>query len=366
MAFFTGPGAETGLFARLRQFWAFLKDLWYGHGMSTLTPAQFMERLGGDWIGEAIVGQTKSAAEQEAASRGIGPNQNPQPNPAPGQANPPVDPAKALQDFVSGKVDLVLQDIAQKYEAFGKEASAFFERRARLLSVLAGFVVAFGLHVDAIDLFKTFMRDPALTEAVIKQQATFQQAYVDAAAKRKAESMPANATPQQIMNEAAKSVREGKKQLQDIGVPIGWTDEHMRAAGMKADYCQPLGNQPRKKLEPGKECATGEGETKIENVMISIVPDWRTFLSLFLGGLLIGLGGPFWYEVITNLTNIRKVMGSDQGSPASATASPTNAAAPAGMGETTETPQPRTPVDIFKAARTAWEAAGKPTPNTVG
>jgi hypothetical protein len=63
----------------------------------------------------------------------------------------------------------VLKDVAQKFEAFGKEASVYFEGRARLLSVLVALALAFLAHVDAVDLFKTYLRDPNARAKVIEQ-----------------------------------------------------------------------------------------------------------------------------------------------------------------------------------------------------
>jgi len=50
---------------------------------------------------------------------------------------------------------------------YASEASVSFERQGRTLSIAAAIVVAFVLHVDACDIFRTFLRDPAIGEAVI-------------------------------------------------------------------------------------------------------------------------------------------------------------------------------------------------------
>ena len=63
----------------------------------------------------------------------------------------------------------MLKDVAQKFEAFGKEASVYFEGRARLLSVIVAMALAFLAHVDAVDLFKTYLRDPNARAKVIEQ-----------------------------------------------------------------------------------------------------------------------------------------------------------------------------------------------------
>src|SRR6185295_8801944 len=78
-------------------------NLWNGRDLAAMTPAEFMERLGSHDVG-------KTVAEVNAVA-----------NKAAGTA--------------TDATDAVLKDVAQKFEAFGKEASAYFEGRARLLSV---------------------------------------------------------------------------------------------------------------------------------------------------------------------------------------------------------------------------------------
>ncbi len=121
-----------------------------------------MERLGGDWVGDAIVGRAQVAADEDvqAARRAA----------APGATPAPALPANEEEEIIRRKVDTVLVDAVQKYEAFGKEASVYFERRVRLLSVIVAIFVAFALHVDAVDIFKTFLRDPAAREAMLKRK----------------------------------------------------------------------------------------------------------------------------------------------------------------------------------------------------
>jgi hypothetical protein len=89
---------------------------------------------------------------------------------------------------------------------------------------------------------------------------------------------------------------------------------------------------------------------------LSAFSSLRAIIGLLLGGLLIGLGAPFWYKVVQNLTAIRSVVGgggkeSDKGAAAGAPA------APAGPTQT-----PTSPIDKFHAAFGAALAAGELAP----
>jgi hypothetical protein len=262
----------------------FLNWIWSGRRLGSLSLMAFMERLGGSEYGAQLVTQASTAGEKG--------------------------------------VEWLLKDVAQKFDAFGAEASQYFESRARLLSVIVGFVLAFAINVNAIALFETFMRRPDVTRAVIARGESVTQSYenlqkqVDAlnASTQAASSEDARAAVQRAADEASAAVES----LQAVGVPIGWNAQSL--ADLRTSRAMSL-------------------------------------LGLFLGGLLIGLGGPFWYKAIQSLTGIRAFTRRDKGAPESGTATAPAAAAPPAPNQV-----PNTPIDAFHAALGATLAAGELRP----
>lgn len=286
--------------------------IWSGRRLARLGPDQFMERLGGSEFGDMI--------RASVAESGLD------------------DPAAALED------------IAQKFKAFGSEAGVFFERRARLVSILAAIVVAWLMYVNPYDLFKTYMSDESVRNAVISMQEkvladyeTDQQRLIaEAAADASAKVEPAvetaaaaeDAPDDKVLAAAAEKANEelalarGKlaeavamaetvtDQLQAAGVPIGWNAARLISAGFIED---PLLGLP------------WPAERKSVRVVM-----W-----LLLGGLLVGLGGPFWYDTVKSLSSIRTVMGGAK--PADKDETDTAVVSPGSM-------EPKTPVDHFNIA----------------
>jgi hypothetical protein len=327
---------RTGEASILSRLWRALGANWRGRGLSNLTTVAFMERLGAHPLSDRIVLKSQMAGSDVA-------NANTPPNP----------------------LDAVLQDIAQKFEAYANEASVFFERRARTLSVAVAFVLAFALHVNAIEIFRTLMRDPALTEAIIARKDEATKAFE--AARPEAEKKPAVAPSGAELNafqQAAKDVEALRKEYAaaidklkateaQLGGLVGWTDEREKAFFPKRErhVCEAAGKRPRQ-VAAASQCVADE----THSVRVSKRLDWRIVVGLLLGGLLVGLGAPFWYDMVNSLSSIRNVA---RGQPAPASPA-TPGGAPAGAGGAAPTPQPRTPVDAFKAARAAWIAAGRP------
>jgi hypothetical protein len=304
--------------------------LWNGRELSEMTAAEFMERLGSTDFGAAIK-QANDAVGAEAADT----------------------------------VDAVLKDIAQKFDALGKEAAGYFEGRARLLSVCVAVVLAFAVRVDAIELFNTFLRDPNARNKVIEQTqaATAQYQAMTAAATALQANGSADAKQQvedikKDLTATMAATRSTVNQYADLGLPIGWTKENAT-------------------LNPWELTCTAAGVTRVETRSESCKTGevagyvgWgaviRLIGSLLLGGLLIGLGAPFWYNAVTGLTNIRgtvqQVTGSGQQkapAPAAAPGQPGAAVQPATAPASTDPdrPQPVTPAGTFTISNAAKAAA---------
>ena len=62
--------------------------------------------------------------------------------------------------------DEVLKDLSQRYVGFGRGMSAYFERRARLFSVIISFVVAWIFYVHPYDLAVAYLKSPELAQDV--------------------------------------------------------------------------------------------------------------------------------------------------------------------------------------------------------
>jgi hypothetical protein len=265
---------------------------WQGRRLASLDVNNFMARLGGSEFGETIRANGSDAT---------------------------VD---------------VIKDMAQKFDAFGNEASEFFQRRARLLSIIVAMFVAWGMFVHPYQLFTTYMQRPEVADAVIKMQqgATADFLSRQRSAEDKMEAAKA-ANDEEAVQKASAEWRDATVNanaklatLQQAGVPIGWNDERLAASGF-------------------------EKSTFLWLVPFPMPAEWTaksraTIFWLFLGGLLIGLGGPFWYRTITSLTNIRALTG------AAGTASQKSDSS---VSEVTDS-QPQTPVDHFMTAASSRDA----------
>lgn len=278
-----------------------LGNIWGGRDLTALDVTEFMERLGSTDVGQSIK-------------------------------------AKA-----GDQINAVLHDVAQKFDALGANARVYFEGRARFLSVMVAIVLAFVIHVNAIEIFQVFLRDPAVRAQVMSQTQDVMAQYqklqnpppaqpaggqlsmppaqpgtpppAGAPPAQPGAGAPPTPTPQQQVEQlkkdydaAIKNVNDTVARLNGYGIPIGWNAERLKQGHMLelvwtcpgAPWYWPLWGSC-----PGKS-----------NVLVQFPLALSVVFSLLLGGLLIGLGAPFWYETVTSLTNLLKVARGTQDPPA--------------------------------------------------
>jgi len=225
--------------------------------------------------------------------------------------------------------------------------------------VVVAMALAFLAHVDAVDLFRTYLRDPNARAKVIEQSEAVtaqHKAAAEAAIALKAIDPNATLTPDEVKKqietlkndwkEAIAKANSTVRQYADLGLPLGWTDERVERAKMYelAWTCK----DPNKKEGEGfaslwKDCGKNLWRREIWGQVPTSPAVW---FYLFLGGLLVGLGAPFWYNAVTGLTNIRNAA-------RGTTSADAQTRAGVAVAAQASTIQPATPVDVFRVSQAA-------------
>lgn len=146
----------------------------------------------------------------------------------------------------------LLNHITERFDGIGREASDYFKRRASLYSLLIGLLLAFSLNINTPHLFQTFLASKDARIELSEQ------------AKELADWMENHTSGDELSE-----LKPILKNLQNNALPFGW----QTAPWNQADWSSR--NHPFALLQ------------------------W--LLSLLLSGLLIGLGGPFWFDTYRKL-----------------------------------------------------------------
>ncbi len=215
-----------------------------------------------------------------------------------------TDLGKRVKEKAEEEIDEFVDSVASTYDEIGAAATELFARKSQRISTIAGFVVAIGLNVNAIMLFQSYLDDPASRAVAVARAEQIMEKYDDALE---------NPAPEAKNLEASISALKAEVEaLKGLGVTVGWTDD-------KAPLAQ-------------------------ENEALPRWLDVVFWLTGVLGtGWLIGLGGPFWFDVVRRLSEALQI----------ARGLTTNS------GSTDEANDPATPpADLGKLARDAFKVTG--------
>ena len=173
------------------------------------------------------------------------------------------------------KAQDVFNELGKRYEVVGKKATESFRTKSKYWAFGVAIFVAFALNVDSLYIANTYIKNEGMRQAVIAQKESLEQGYTTLNEKLVQEQEKTEITKEEF--EAA--FGDAKEQLDiftSAGFPIGWAYyPHACAKAPETPDCQTRG-------------------TNIGFVM------W--FLGCALTGLLAGLGGPFWYDVVRGIS----------------------------------------------------------------
>ncbi len=234
------------------------------------------------------------------------------------------------------KTKTELERLARKYEEFGSAVSAQFKRRSQAYSIVVGILLALLANLDGLRILEAYRSDAELAAAVIAQQERFvadhaeamkrQTDYEKARDNYKKLKNDSNAKPAEIeaaskkldkyhsleeIKEITEQARQQIANLTEMGVPIGWQYYPACPFGSDDDkwltsdrYCQAI------KLNVRKQCVFESCEGPINRALTGLVYDtggfFRWLMTAVFTGLLIGLGAPFWFDVVKRLTQFRQ------------------------------------------------------------
>jgi hypothetical protein len=216
---------------------------------------------------------------------------------------------KRIKARASAEIDESVDSLSISYDVFGLAATDLFKRKAQLTSLLVGVVVAFALNANALVIFKSYLDDPQARAKAVAQA----NAALENFARRT--DIPEGFENREALHNHVDSIRGEIEDLGDMSVAIGYSRQSVPASWF------------------------GEG---------SHFGWWPGVVFWALGvcatGMLIGLGGPFWFNVVRKLTDVLQVVRS--GAPA--------AAEPGGPT--------RAPADPMKFNRDTFRIAGGSPP----
>lgn len=179
--------------------------------------------------------------------------------------------AATAQGHLRERAEPMLADLGRAFARFESDATAHFASWARWYTVMVSLLVAFALNVDAVRLFSAFVADRDLAQAMVT--------HADAITAGLQEGKSSDNARAETLESTVADLRQQVRSTVAMGLPIGIR---------YFPWCQGDGD-----VDPACE-ARGPWA----RLLVSL----RWFFSVTLAGVLIGLGGPFWFDVYSKLS----------------------------------------------------------------
>jgi len=224
-----------------------------------------------------------------------------------------TDVGRAIVAEGQAQIELLVTDFCRTFERFGRASSEVFRKRAKLVSIAVGVVLAFAANIDAGRLASTLIENPNLRADLIANAEAAKSAN-DAArtslqtAQELARTGELDPATVETLKEGIQSWRNQVGAAKTIGLPIGW--RFYPGCVTPPDDGDPKTPPPR----PVPACTQYESLGTIdillddEKVETNRIDALRWAVMTLVAGVLIGLGGPFWYKAFSSLSQVMQLV----------------------------------------------------------
>jgi flagellar basal body-associated protein FliL len=154
-------------------------------------------------------------------------------------------------------IKILREEIENCFDSSMQRAGGVYKRNAKGVAILIGLALAFGANADTFHIIDRLSKDSVLREAIVyKVEQTIEQESING----------------DLRNLDTKQI------LEDIKLPIGWTQENLQEQ-------------------------LGWSRVKIQNVPILSI---LTMLAGWIvSGLAIAMGAPFWFDLLSKVMNVK-------------------------------------------------------------
>jgi len=250
---------------------------------------------------------------------------------------------REIYEQTAGRIDKLIDSICLRYEELSDAMREYIKSSSSILSIAIGIILALMINIDAHRLFNFYIQNPAVAEKVAENASAYADAYKDAqqrlndalAALDREEIVSAEskaATRQEIkaLKKRLETVPASVAALKAEGIPIGFD---------YFPYCR-FRNSVNLDTVDVYPCLDADQRFRAVTPAVSGIglgPDYLLWvIKVIVTGVLIGLGGPFWYDAVRGLARATQML--------RGRAEPQEAPAGSLPGEKT----PAKPAEIFK------------------
>lgn len=217
-----------------------------------------------------------------------------------------TDIGKAFGEEIEART---LKALTRSFERFNAAANELFRKRARTMTMASAILLAFSINVPATPIFRHLFENQDVSQTIIAdiEEVAKEAGLIENGDEGEpAPPEPENEGTEQPLDEIVSIITDTRG---TFGLPLGYSEEWL------TETCGEFKQKPlivtkdtnledrlRHRLAPITHCTGKESF-------------WFWALNVVLSGLLIGLGGPFWYRVYASLSHSAQLVRAFRGNP---------------------------------------------------
>ncbi|MBN7819747.1 hypothetical protein [Bowmanella yangjiangensis] len=227
--------------------------------------------------------------------------------------------AAQIANRTTAEVHILINDIVRRYEDYGSAFSHRFKQFAERDNLIIGVAAAILLNVNVIAMTKTFLDNRGLTESLVsRSEAILESAQ---AQQERMQHLDKDAEDAEAFQAAVERLKQTVEESKGLDLPVGWSRNVLQyfeqtAAGLMCSTPdtesqtpptqQPSANPPGDRLaapQPYTNC-----KSSAQKVGFWGFAGMAWLFSTVITGLLVGLGGPFWFDVVKRISLFRNTL----------------------------------------------------------
>lgn len=225
-----------------------------------------------------------------------------------------TDIGKEITKYSQDELATLVNHFGRRYDTFCEEATQSFKKNSEILTMVISVVMAFVLNINLVTLGNTFIENRAITNELVAQtnviieRAEQQQKNLQNLMESK--ELPKDMSTKDLET-SVNSLRESYQDMEKMQLPIGWSRSstqflEVTAAEWGCNYESSdatSNNSGNAVTYPYDKC-----EDSLQKILFWTISSICWVITTLITGLLIGLGGPFWFDVVKRISAFRSVL----------------------------------------------------------